>query len=106
MSLSTVLQQNDSGITFLITIVQQDGKTAQDISNASSLTMCITRSDGSVIHGGSFFVTNGQDGQMFYISGPTDLGVVGIYKIRGQWSVGANTFYTNKALFLVEPNFC
>ncbi len=105
MGFDTVFQQNNVGVTFIVTVVEEDGKTPQDISQATSTTIYLRRPDQSVISGSNGFVTDGTDGQIYYISLTGDLGVAGIYKIQGCYMVGGNVFCTQEQYFLVEPNF-
>lgn len=105
MGFDTALQQNDVGITFIVTVVKQDGVTPQDISTATGLTIYLIKPDMSVVTGNAALVNAGTDGQMFYISQAGDLGQVGIYRIQGSYLVGSNILYTSKTSFLVEPNF-
>lgn len=105
MSLDTVFQQNDIGITLIIEVLQQDGETPQDISPATALNIYLTQPNMSLITCAANFVSSGNDGQMYYISQSGDLGQVGIYKIQGSYNVGPDILYTQKTNFLVEPNF-
>ena len=105
MGFDTALQQNDVGITFIVTVVEQDGVTPQNISSGTSLTIYLIRPDSSVISGSATFVTDGTNGQIQYISQNGDLSIIGIYKIQASYSVSSNVLYTQKTQFLVEPNF-
>ncbi len=105
MPLDDAFQQNDIGVTFIVTVLQEDGKTPQDISDANSLNIFLIQPNLNVIEGPANFVTSGNDGQIYYISRSGDLGQVGIYKIQASYTVGSYILYTQKTNFLVEPNF-
>jgi hypothetical protein len=104
MPLNTALQLNDTGIDIIATVVQQDNVTPVDMSLASTITIYIYRPDGALITGTATVVTNGKDGQIQYITQPTDLTVQGVYKIQAKYTIGGNTKRTDINTFCVEPN--
>jgi hypothetical protein len=101
---STVLQQNDIGVTFVVQALQQDGVTPQDISGATQYTIYIKPPNGEYIAHTAALVTNGTDGQMYYNSVAGDLGSPGIYKIRASYAVSGGVIYSKSTQFLVEVN--
>jgi hypothetical protein len=105
VSFDTALQQYDVGVTFIVTVVQQDGITPQDISSATSTNIYIYRPDSSVLTESASFVTDGTDGQIQYVSGTDDLILFGLYKIRGSYSIGVDIIYTQRTQFLVQPTY-
>lgn len=104
MSLNTVLQQNDAGISVIITITEADGSTPVNLSLATSKTIYISKPNGSLVTGTASLVTDGTDGKIEYVTSPGDLDLVGMYKVQATYTVGLNTKHTQKDCFIVSAN--
>lgn len=104
MSLNTVLQVNDAGINIIVTVMQQDDTTVEDLSAATSKVIYLGRPDGSLISGNASFVTDGTDGKISYLTQTSDLNLIGIYKVQASYVVSGNIKHTDKDQFVVSSN--
>ena len=104
MSLSTIYQQNDIGISLISTIYQPNG-VAQNISAASGLNFYLFRPSQDYLTYSGEFYTNGNDGQIQYTTTSGDLSEAGIYRYQSSYFITPNVLiYSQKVPFLVEPN--
>jgi hypothetical protein len=102
MAVSQV-QQDDVGVLFRLTIVDQDGIVV-DLSNASLKQFIFQKTDGTILTGTASFVTNGVDGKIQYSMQDGDLSVIGTWKYQAFVAVGSSSLYTTIGKFKVLKN--
>ncbi len=104
MPYSTIIQQDDVGVSLLITVI--DGNTGQpkDISAATNIMVLLRRGHNSTKHFTGNFVTDGTDGQVFYTTQPGDLDDSGNWFIQVTYLFGGKQRYTSEDVFVVASN--
>jgi len=94
---------NDSGITFKITIKDEDSNVI-DVSNATSLFINFKKPDGTILSKPAILFTDGTDGIIYYITNPTDLNLSGLWSLQANVVTSTSNLKTNIYDFRVERN--
>lgn len=97
------IHQNDIGIIFRITILDQSSIVA-DISAASTKDIKFLKPDGRLLTKLGSFVTNGTDGRIQCVSIANDLDICGIYRMEAYIIQSGNFFNTDVVNFKVHGN--
>jgi hypothetical protein len=97
------VRQNDVGIVFEITIIDEAG--AVDISNSATRLMVFGKPVVGWFTRQAEFVTDGTDGKIQYKTIPGDLDKAGEWRLQAKIALPTfvDTFYTEMARFTVEP---
>lgn len=101
--MSTKIQLLNIGITFLVTVRDQDGNIV-DLSAASLKNIILVKPDRTKMTKTADFYTDGSDGKIKYVSVANDLDVIGIWRIQAYVEVGAKKLYTDISSFKVHDN--
>lgn len=72
----------NSGVKIVIQFLDENGNPL-DVSKATKLTITIAQPDGSIQSAPAAFYTNGTDGKIAWVSGPSDLQDAGLYFVQG-----------------------
>jgi len=94
---------DDIGTIFRFTILDQAGDVV-NISSPTSIKIIFTDPAGTQISKTAALTTDGQDGQLEYVSIANDLDTVGDWKMQAQIVITAGTFHTDVESFKVQPN--
>jgi hypothetical protein len=98
-----VLQQYDTGIGIQCTIVANDGITPVNLTTATDLIIYIAQPNGNVITGAAQLVV-GTINVLEYISQPSDLSLIGLYKVQSQYTIGSLTKSSEIGGFFVQKD--
>lgn len=104
--MTTVIHDGDVGTTFLLTITEEDGTTAVDVSTATKLQMIFLQPDGVSVAKTAVLNTTGVDGKIKYVSEAGLIDVVGTWQVQGYVEFGSGTskYYSTIAMFDVHDN--
>lgn len=93
----------NAGIQLILTFLDEDGN-ALDISGATSLIIALQGPDGTQSSKTASYVTNGIDGQIYYVTTAADLVEPGLWYVQGQITVGGAVLTTAWGQFEANPN--
>lgn len=93
---------NDIGTTFTVTI--REGKTALDISTATTKDILFKRPDKTLLTVAGAFVTDGTDGKIIYTTVDGDLNDKGRYCIQAKVVTAAGSWNSEVDFFEVFKN--
>jgi hypothetical protein len=96
------VQQNDAGLAYTVTINDANGPF--DVSRASLVQYLFQKPDGSMLTVNASFVNDGTDGQVVYITGPSDFDQPGTWSHQVYIVIGSSHKYSNTTRFKVYPN--
>ena len=104
--MTTIIHNGDVGTTFLLTITEEDGTTAVDVSSATKLQMIFLQPDGVSVAKTAVLNTTGTDGKIKYVSETGLIDVVGEWQVQGYVEFGGGTskYYSTIAAFSVHDN--
>lgn len=101
--MSANLHANDIGTAIIITINNQNNVPV-NLSSFTNIILVIKRSDGSFVEKTCFFVTDGTDGKVQYITVDGDFTVVGNYKFQVRCVSPGGIWHSNILTSKVYPN--
>lgn len=104
MTDNDIIHVGDVGTVITLTIYEDDGTTAIDVSAATTKTIYIKKPDGTVITGTASFTTNGSDGKIYYAGVSGDFSTPGTYQVQGYVEIGSAKYYSAKGSFRVLNN--
>ena len=96
-------QVANAGIQFIVTVLDQNGNPL-NISGATSLVIAFQLPDGTQVNKAATYVTNGIDGQLYYVTTATDLLEAGLCYVQAQVVVGGSTLTTAWGQFQANAN--
>ena len=96
-------QVANAGIQFVVTVLDQNGNPL-NISGATSLVIAFQLPDGTQVLKTATYVTNGIDGQLYYVTTATDLLEAGLCYVQAQVVVGGSTLTTAWGQFQANAN--
>lgn len=104
--MTTIIHNGDLGTTFLLTITEEDGTTAVDVSTATKLQMIFEDPAGVSTAKTAVSNTTGTDGKIKYVSEAGLIDVVGTWRIQGYVEFGSGTskYYSTVTEFIVRDN--
>ena len=97
--MATSARLGDVGVPLRLTIYT-DG-TPRDLSGATTLEMLLKKPGGTIISKPAKLTTDGTDGKMEYVTGPTDLDEVGTWRYQAHIVDGAQDVHSTTAQFEV-----
>ena len=103
VSTGNFCQIANAGIQLIVQFLDANGDPL-DISGATSLQIAIQQPDGSQVLKPAAYVTNGIDGQIYYVTTATDLLEAGLCYVQGQVVVGGSTLTTALGQFEANAN--
>lgn len=93
----------NAGLQFIVTVLDEN-QDPLDISGATSLILSFINPDGSFFQKTAAYVTNGIDGQIYYVTTASDLLEAGLCYIQGQFTIGGVTMTTAFGQFATNNN--
>lgn len=96
-------QIKNAGIQLVITFLDENGNLL-DIYGATNLTIALQAPDGTQTSFPAQYVTNGLDGQIFYVTTATDLTEAGLWYVQGQVTIGGAVLTTALGQFEANSN--
>jgi hypothetical protein len=99
-----IVHVGDVGTVITVTIVEDDGTTAINVSTATTKKIYIKKSDGTVITGTASFTTDGTDGKIYYTIASGNLSIPGTYQAQGYVEIGSAKYYSTVGTFTVRKN--
>lgn len=99
-----IVHVGDVGTVITLTIYEDDGTTAVDVSSATTKTIYIKKPDGTVITGTASFTTDGSDGKIYYTVASGVISASGIYQVQGYVEIGSAKYYSTKGRFIAYSN--
>lgn len=100
---SNFCQVANAGIQFIVTALDQN-QNPLNISGATSLMLVFQKPDGTEVVQTAQYVTNGIDGEIYYISTDTDFVEFGLWYVQAQVIVGGAVLTTQLGQFQVNNN--
>lgn len=98
----TVIHLGDVGTVFELTIVENDGVTAVDVSSASVKKIYFMDAASTKKNATAVFTTNGSDGKIRYTSVAGFINSLGMWWMQGYVEIGAAKYYSEKTGFKVN----
>lgn len=98
------IQNNDTGIQFIIQVLDQCTNQPINISAMVSSSFIFRRPDKYTYSVTASLYTNGSDGKLAYTTGPSDLVMEGIWKVQATYILSGYTKYTSWITFRVLSN--
>ncbi len=99
-----IIHVGDVGTVITLTIYEDDGTTAVNVSAATTKTIYIKKPDGTVITGTASFTTDGSDGKIYYTGASGNFSTPGTYQVQGYVEIGSAKYYSTKNNFRVLNN--
>lgn len=96
-------QELNAGIQIVVYVLDQLANPT-NISAASSLFLLFQRPDGSTFNKVANFLTNGQDGGLYYTVVDTDFSQDGTWFVQASFLLVGDKKTTRQGSFLVGPN--
>ncbi len=101
-------QVTDMGISIIVQVLDSSGNPV-NLRTASSLTIITTRPSGVVTETKASFLTNGFDGNMYFVTSPsspagTGLDEVGIWQVQAKIVTSGLTQFTTVGYFQTFGN--
>ena len=103
VSTGNFCQIENAGIQLVVQFLDENGDPL-NISGATSLQIAIQQPDGTQVLKAASYVTNGIDGQLYYVTTATDLLEAGLCYVQGQVVVGGSTLTTAWGQFQANAN--
>ena len=103
VSTGNFCQVANAGIQLVVQFLDANGDPL-DISGATSLQIAIQQPDGTQVLTAASYVSNGIDGQLYYVTTATDLLEAGLCYVQGQVVVGGSTLTTALGQFEASAN--
>ena len=97
------VQAENAGIEFIIQFLDQN-ENPLNISGATSISINFQAPDGTQYLKTAQFLTNGMDGNIYYVSLDTDFVESGLWYVQGSVVVGGATLTTQLGQFEVNGN--
>ena len=98
---------NDIGTIFRVTVydaTSTGGSTVADISTASTKQIVFSRPDGTTLTKTAVFTTDGEDGDIEYVSVDGDLNMAGTWHLQAYVVTPAGNWRTDVGHFRVYDN--
>lgn len=102
-ALDAVPHVGDVGLPLVVQAVDQDGA-AINLSSATTLTIYLTKPDGTVLTKAGALDTTGANGMFKYVTQSGDLSAAGRWKIQGYFAVGSFSGSTREDSFQVNAS--
>jgi hypothetical protein len=99
-----IIHVGDVGTVITVTIYEDDGTTAIDVSTASTKTIYFKKPDGTKLAATASFTTDGTDGKIYYTTVTGDISVAGTYQVQGYVIIGTAKYYSTVGTFTVRKN--
>lgn len=96
-------QDGNAGIQVVVTVLDQLANPA-NISAATGLRMNFMRPDGTTVGMTANFLTNGQDGSVYYTTSGPDLAQDGVWQVQASFSIAGQAKTTRWGQFQVGAN--
>lgn len=96
-------QVANAGIQILVQLLDEDQEPL-NISGATALTLAFQLPDGTLISKTASYLSNGIDGQIYYVTTASDFIEAGLTYVQAQVTVGGATLTTAWAIFTVHAN--
>lgn len=103
VSTGNFCQINNAGIEFVVKFLDQNEQPL-DISGATSISIAFQEPDGTQNTVTAQYVTNGIDGEIYYVTNNTDIDEVGLWFVQGQVTVGGSVLTTALGQFEANEN--
>lgn len=100
---SVSCQAANAGIQFLVEMLDANLNTL-NISGATSMQIFFQAPDGTQTAHTASYLTNGIDGQLYYVTTVSDLIEAGLWYIQAEIVLGGSTFTTMQGQFEVFSN--
>jgi len=100
----TIIHVGDVGTIIRLTITEDDGSTAIDVSTATTKKFYFQKRDGTKLAVDAEFNTTGADGKLKYTTVAGNIDVVGVWQVQAYVEIGAAKYYSTKARFAVMSN--
>lgn len=104
MTDADIIHVGDVGTVITVTIYEDDGTTAIDVSTATTKTIYIKKPDGTVITGAGTFTTDGTDGKIYYTGASGNFSIPGTYQCQGYVEIGSAKYFSTVGTFTVRKN--
>lgn len=101
--MSTEIQQNDVGIVFIVTIVDQNSQPL-NVSSASLIEFIFQKPDNTLLTVGGDIATDGSDGKIKYTTTTGILDISGTWRYQTHIEIGTLSLYSTIAKFKVIKN--
>lgn len=99
---ATVIHLGDVGTVFELTIVENDGATAVDVSSATVKKIYFMDAAGTKKSATAVFTTDGSDGKIRYTSVAGFINSTGMWSMQGYVEIGTAKYYSEKTSFKVN----
>lgn len=96
-------QIENAGLQIILTVLDANGQPL-DISGATDLVIALQAPDGTQTPFTAQYVTNGIDGQLFYVTTAADLEEAGLWYVQAQVTVGGAMLTTAWGQFQANAN--
>ena len=100
----TIIHVGDVGTIIRLTITEDDGTTAVDVSAASVKKFYFAKSSGEKMNVAAAFNTTGVDGKLKYTVVANDIDVAGTWQVQAYIEIGTAKYYSTKTTFSVHSN--
>jgi hypothetical protein len=97
----TIIHVGDVGTIIRLTITEDDGTTAVDVSSATTKTFYFEKGDRSRVSKTAEFNTDGSDGKLKYTTVAGDIDKTGTWQVQAYVEIGTAKYYSTKARFYV-----
>jgi hypothetical protein len=100
----TIIHVGDVGTIIRLTITEDDGTTAIDVSTATAKRFYFEKPNRSKLGVTAAFNTTGIDGKLKYTTEAGDIDTEGPWQVQAYVEIGTAKYYSTKARFVVANN--
>lgn len=103
ISTGNFCQVANAGIQFIVRFLDADTNPI-DISGSTVISVAFQKPDGTQVTLAAQYVTNGIDGEIYYVTTATDILEAGLWYVQGQVTVGGSVLTTALGQFEAQVN--
>jgi hypothetical protein len=100
----TIIHIGDVGTIIRLTVTEDDGTTAVNVSTATVKKFYFLKPDGTKVNKTAEFNTDGSDGKLKYTVVALDIDQAGTWQVQAYVEIGAAKYYSTKTTFSVQSN--
>lgn len=100
----TIIHIGDVGTVIRLTVIEDDGKTPVNVSEATVKKFYFRKPNGVKFNKPAEFDSDGTDGKLKYVTLENDIDVTGRWEVQARIEIGTAKYYSIKTTFIVHEN--